>query len=94
MTSGSFDIAKVSALARINLSEQEQSRLGGQFVQILEYIDKLNKLDTSNVEPTSHVLTLQNVFRDDKPEKRFPETDYLSQAPSHDKGHYEVPKII
>ena len=94
MPSDSFDIAKISALARIRLSASEKQRMGGQFVQILKYIDKLNELDTANVEPTSHVLPLQNVFREDKAQKDFPEFDHLAQAPRRDQGHYEVPKIL
>jgi len=95
MSSDSFDITNISVLARIQLNEAEKERMSGQFVQILKHIDKLNELDTSNVEPTSHVLQVQNVFREDKTQKNFPgEADYLSQAPSHDQGHYEVPKIL
>ena len=66
MSTDSFDITKVSVLARIKLNEDEKERIGGQFVQILKHIDKLNELDTANVEPTSHVLPIQNVFREDK----------------------------
>ena len=94
MPSDSFDITKISALARIRLSEPEKERMSGQFVQILKYIDKLNELDTENVEATSHVLPIQNVFREDKAQKNFPESDYLAQAPSQDHGHYQVPKIL
>jgi aspartyl-tRNA(Asn)/glutamyl-tRNA(Gln) amidotransferase subunit C len=95
MSSDSFDINKISVLARIELNDDEKERISGQFVQILKHIDKLNELDTSNVEPTSHVLPIQNVFREDKNENNFPgDGDYLSQAPSHDQGHYEVPKIL
>ncbi len=94
MPSDSFDITKISALARIRLSESEKQRMGDQFVQILKYIDKLNELDTANVEPTSHVLPLQNVFREDKAQKDFPEFDHLAQAPGREQGHYEVPKIL
>ena len=95
MPSESFDITKIAVLARIRLSESEKQRMGGQFVQILKHIDKLNELDTAGVEPTSHVLPLQNVFREDKAQKNFSgPDDYLSQAPSQDKGHYEVPKVL
>ncbi len=94
MASDSFDIEKISALARIRLSDAEKQRMDGQFVEILKHIDKLNELDTANVEPTSHVLPIQNVFREDKAQKNFPESDHLAQAPGQDQGHYEVPKII
>ena len=56
MSSDSFDIEKIARLARLKLTEDEKARLGKQFEDILEHIDQLNRLDTENVEPTSHVL--------------------------------------
>lgn len=92
--SGKFDIDRIAELARLRLTDAEKERLGGHLDTIIHYIDKLNELDTTNVAPTSHVLPIQNVFRDDVEEKRFPQKDYLAQSPAHKKGHYEVPKII
>jgi len=94
MSIPSFDVQNIASLARLKLTQEEQERLGRQFQQILNYIDQLNRLDTEHIEPTSHVLPLQNVFREDKAEVRFPGAEYLSLAPARDKGHYEVPKII
>jgi len=56
-------------------------------------MSQLNQLDTSNVQPTSHILPINNVFRDDETSKSK-NIDYLTAAPSKNKGHYEVPKII
>ncbi len=94
MSSDSFDIEKIALLARLKLTEEEQTRLGHQFEGILEHIDQLNQLDTENVEPTSHILPLQNVFREDEVKKTFEDGEYLPLAPKQDKGHYEVPQII
>lgn len=94
MSSDSFDIEKIALLARLKLTEDEQTRLGQQFKGILEHIDQLNQLDTKNVEPTSHVLPLQNVFREDEVKTVFEDGKYLPLAPRQDKGHYEVPQII
>ena len=91
--SDKIDINKIAKLARLKLTESESDRLGGYLEQIVEYIDQLNQLDTSNVEPTSHVLPVHNVFRDDEVLESA-EIDYLASAPSNNKGHYEVPKII
>ncbi len=94
MSSKAHDIEKIALLARLSLTESEKEKLGKQFHKIVEYIDQLNRLDTENVEPTSHVLPLHNVLREDKAQSNFPDTDYLKLAPRQDKGHYEVPKII
>lgn len=94
MSSDSFDIEKIALLARLKLTEEEQTRLGQQFKGILERIGQLNQLDTKNVEPTSHVLPLQNVFREDEVKTVFEDGKYLPLAPRQDKGHYEVPQII
>jgi len=94
MPSDSFDIEKIALLARLKLTAEEQTRLSRQFESILNYIDQLNQLDTENVEPTSHVLSLQNVFREDKVKPVFGDGKYLPLAPRQDKDHYEVPKII
>ena len=94
MSSNSFDIEKIARLARLKLTAEEQTRLSQQFTGILEHIDQLNQLDTENVEPTSHVLPLQNVFCEDEVKQNFEDGKYLSLAPRQDKDHYEVPQII
>lgn len=94
MSETGFDVHAVARLARLELSADEESRLGRQFEQILAHIDQLNTLDTSNVEPTSQVIPIHNVFREDKAEVRFPDEDYLALSPAQHKGHYAVPQII
>ncbi|CCQ89279.1 Aspartyl/glutamyl-tRNA(Asn/Gln) amidotransferase, subunit C [Nitrospina gracilis 3/211] len=94
MSHDNVDIQKIAHLARLELTPEEREKLGPQFQKIVEYIDHLGTLNTENVEPTSHVLPLQNVLREDEVVARFPEADYLRLAPRAAKGHYEVPKII
>ncbi len=94
MSASGFDVHSIARLARLELSPQEEERLGGQFEQIMAYIDQLNQLDTSQVEPTSLVHPVQNVFREDRAEVRFPDEDFLALSPARHKGHYEVPQII
>ena len=91
--SDKIDTQKIAKLARLKLTEIESDKLDGYLEQVVDYIDQLNQLDTSNVQPTSHVLPVHNVFRDDKGSKSK-NIDYLTGAPSSNKGHYEVPKII
>ncbi len=94
MTEKKFDIDNLAKLARINLSDLEKSKLEGSLSQVLEYVELLSQIDTSEVEPTSHVLPLQNVCREDKVAPRDETANYLELAPRKDKGHYEVPQII
>ena len=91
--SDKIDTQKIAKLARLKLTEIESDKLDGYLKQVVDYIDQLNQLDTSNVQPTSHVLPVNNVFRDDEASKSK-NIDYLTEAPSNNKGHYEVPKII
>ena len=85
----------MAVLARIKLTPDEKTRLSGQMVTILEYIEKLEEVNTDDVEPTAHVLGINNVFRDDEPaEKPFADHNPISDSPAHDKGHYEVPQIL
>lgn len=89
-----FNIDKIAKLARLQLTPSESERLSGHLETIIQYIDKLDELDTTDVEPTSHVIPLQNVFRQDKNVQPFAGKDFLEQSPAHKKGHYEVPQII
>jgi aspartyl-tRNA(Asn)/glutamyl-tRNA(Gln) amidotransferase subunit C len=91
--SDKIDIQKIAKLARLKLTETESDNLNGYLEQVVDYINQLNQLDTSNVEPTSHILPVKNVFRNDEVSKSK-HMDYLTAAPSNNKGHYEVPKII
>lgn len=84
----------IAKLARVNLSEDEKKTFSAQLESILVYIEKLNELDTKNTEPTSHVLELSNVMRDDSVKKSLQREDALINAPDHTEKFYRVPKII
>ena len=89
-----MDIEHVAKLARLKLTGAEKERFSKQMGTIIEYIEKLKELDTQNVEPTAHVLGLNNIFRDDMATKPLTDHDPINDSPAHIKGHYEVPKII
>ena len=91
--SSKVDIKNLAQLSRLRLKEEEESRLEKHLEQIIGYIDQLNELDTSKVEPTSHTLPIHNIFREDNVCKPISK-DYLTNSPACKKGHYEVPKII
>ena len=88
-----IDINKIAKLARLKLTETERDKLGKYLEKVIDYMNQLNQLDTTNIKPTSHVLPVHNIFRDDEVIKSA-EVNYLAAAPSNNKGHYEVPKII
>jgi len=87
-------VEHVAKLARLAVSEDEKEAFSRQLSEILTYVGKLNELDTSKVEPTSHVLDLSNVFRDDVIRESLPPAEVLANAPDRDNDHFRVPKII
>jgi aspartyl-tRNA(Asn)/glutamyl-tRNA(Gln) amidotransferase subunit C len=90
------EVEYVARLARLALAENEKEKLAGELESILEYIDKLNKLDTKNVASTSHALELKNVWREDKFVKCPEETreKILENAPEREDDFYKVKKVI
>jgi len=88
------DVEHVAALARLSFSEEEKARLVEELNEILRYMDQLNRLDTSNVEPLSHVIELSNVFRDDVMRPSYPQEEILKNAPARTDSFFKVPKVI
>jgi aspartyl-tRNA(Asn)/glutamyl-tRNA(Gln) amidotransferase subunit C len=88
------EVEHVARLARLDLSEQEKEKLTDQLSNILTYVEKLNELNTAGVEPTAHVLDINNVMRDDIPGESLSRERALANAPEKAAGHYKVPKII
>ncbi len=88
------EVEYVARLARLRLNEEEKERFTHQLDHILEYIQQLNELDTENVPPTSHVLALQNVWREDEVKPSLPLSKTLSNAPCANEEFFIVPKVI
>lgn len=88
------EVEHVALLARLELTEDEKETYTKQLNSILEYVNKLEDLDTSNVEPTNHVLPLKNVFREDVAKEGLSQEKALENAPSKEDGFFKVPKII
>ena len=84
----------VAHLSRLELSEDEKRRFSRQLDDILQYVEKLNELDTENVEPLVHVAPRQNVFRPDAAGDSLSRKDALSNAPQQGEGCFKVPRII
>lgn len=88
------DVEHIANLARLKFTDDELENFTGQMNQILKYMDKLNELDTSNVEPLSHPIENINVFREDIVRESTPTEAALKNAPSSSDTHFKVPKVI
>ena len=94
MASAEIDIKYVAHLARLQLTPDEEKKLGAQLENILGYIEKLNQLDVSGVEPTAHAVPMVNVTRPDEIRPSLPHDDALRNAPARANGLFIVPKIV
>ena len=81
----------MARLARLRLSEEEVERMTGELSGILEHVDRIAELDLDDVEPTSHVVDLENVLRPDVPRPSWPKEVVLEQAPDPADGAFRVP---
>jgi aspartyl-tRNA(Asn)/glutamyl-tRNA(Gln) amidotransferase subunit C len=88
------DVQRVATLARLRLTAAEEDRLTEQLDNILQYMDKLNQLDTSHIEPLAHVVDIVNAFREDKITNRSNADALLVNAPAKDETFFQVPKIL
>lgn len=87
-------VKHVAHLARLAITEEEAEMFTSQLDAIITFAEQLNELDTSNVEPTSHVLNMKNVMREDVPEPGLPREEVLKNAPDHKDGQVRVPSIL
>ncbi len=88
------EVKKIATLARLKFSEDEIENFTGQMNDILGYVEKLNELDTSDVEPLSHPLEMEGFMREDKRRESVKTHDALKNAPSADDEHFKVPRVI
>jgi len=88
------EVEHIAALARLEFSDEEKEKFTHQLNDILQYIEKLNELDTSKVEPLSHVIELSNVFRDDAVKPSISAEEALKNAPAKVDTLFKVPKVI
>ena len=88
------DVKKIAELSRLEFSETELENYTTEMNKILEYVEKLNELDTTNVEPLSHPIENSNVFREDKVHTSIEREKALKNAPDSTSEHFKVPKVI
>lgn len=88
------EVEKIAELAKLKFSEEELENFTHQMNDILKYMEKLNELNTDNVEPLSHPIESTNVFRNDELKSSISTNDALKNAPLADENYFKVPKVI
>ncbi len=88
------EVKRVATLARLELSPEEEGLLTHQLDKILQYMDKLDQLDTTTVEPLTQVGDITNAFREDRVVNRPATVPLLANAPAREQNFIKVPKII
>ena len=87
-------VSHVANLARLEFDDDETQDFTEQLARILDYIGKLNELDTDDVEPTSHIHPLHNITKPDVVKTSLPRDEVLANAPEPEEGYFGVPRVI
>ncbi|MEC3554249.1 Asp-tRNA(Asn)/Glu-tRNA(Gln) amidotransferase subunit GatC [Bacillus thuringiensis] len=88
------NVKHVAHLARLAITDQEAEKFQKQLDAIVTFAEQLNELDTTDVKPTTHVLTMKNVMREDVLEKGLPVEEVLKNAPDHKDNQIRVPAVL
>jgi len=88
------EVEHIARLARLELSENEKDEFTGELNEILEFVQKLNELDTKTIEPMSHAIPVANVFRPDRVEPSLDPEAALANAPERINTFFHVPKVL
>jgi len=88
------DVKHVAKLAHLKFEGTELDLFTGQLEGMIEFVDKLKEADTTGIEPTSNVIPIMNVTREDEIKTSFSQELALSNAPEKELGHYKIPKIM
>ena len=88
------DVLQVARLARLELTDDELTRMADQLNRILGYVEQIQQLNTDGVEPLAHPLPVQNVFREDEPAPSLPLDEALGNAPSRAGDYFGVPAVF
>ena len=84
-------VLHVARLARLELTDDDVARMAGELSTILDHVERMSELDLDGVEPTSHVVALENVLRADEPRPSWPRERILEPAPDPAEGAFRVP---
>jgi aspartyl-tRNA(Asn)/glutamyl-tRNA(Gln) amidotransferase subunit C len=87
-------VKHVANLARLSITEEDAELFASQLDAIITFAEQLNEVDTENVKPTSHVLDMKNIMREDISEKGLSNEEVVKNAPDHADGYIRVPSIL
>jgi aspartyl-tRNA(Asn)/glutamyl-tRNA(Gln) amidotransferase subunit C len=87
-------LQKIAHLARLEFEEKGAEQMMADMTEILDWVEKLNELDTSNVEPLTHMSVEMNVLREDEPRDALSHERGLLNAPQKDSDYFRVPKVL
>ncbi len=87
-------VLKIANLSRLKIAENELDKFTGQMNGILQFIERLDQLDTKAIEPTSHAVKMTNAFRKDERIQNRVQEDVLARAPESEANFFRVPKVI
>lgn len=87
------DVEHVAKLARLELSQDEKEKFTKQLGDILKYVEQMNEVDTTNVEPMAHAIDFTNVMREDIAIHEISKSELMKNAPDEEDGFFKVPKI-
>lgn len=87
------DVQHVAKLARLELTEEEEIRFSKQLGDILKYVEQMNEVDTTGVEPMSHAIHFSNVMREDVEKYEQTKEELMQNAPDREGDFFKVPKI-
>lgn len=88
------EVQHIAHLARLRLTDTECAAFGKQLSSILDYVEKLNELNTEGVEPTAHAVDCRNVFGEDEPAEPLGADRVLANAPDKEDAFFKVPKVL
>ncbi|MCR5833823.1 MAG: Asp-tRNA(Asn)/Glu-tRNA(Gln) amidotransferase subunit GatC [Selenomonadaceae bacterium] len=88
------DIKTVASLSRLRIPPEEAQEVTSQLDKFLTYVENLQAIDTTNIEPTTYALPMQNVFRADVVKPSLQREDALSNAPLKEDGYFKVPRVL
>lgn len=94
MAIGKKEVEHVALLARLTLTEGEKKIYEKELKDVINFIDKLEELEIDNIEPTTHVINMNNIFRKDIVQKSLPIEDVLKNAPDSEENYFIVPSIL